>query len=549
MKPIDADKNALDATKALLDFSKVPATRLGLREALGQHPDFPSLNALSDVLSDLQVPNISARLTPDRLPEIPLPALTYLNIDGGMFAPVRTINGQVEWLHTQRGWQKESLRQFAQKWNGVTLLIEPHEQSGERNYAQNRRRETLGVLRAMFIVAAIMSISGLLLSSALQTFPWAEYTAYYLMGLTKLVGTVVSGMLVWYSLDTRNGFLQKVCQINSRSNCQNIISSSAAKLTDWLSWAEIGLFYFVGGILTLAVGLWMGSGKLLNLLGETLYLLTILTLPYTLWSIYYQWRVAREWCVLCLTVQALLWVEFYVAFGTLGLLVEGGSWLTNRSVWSIEIVCFLIAPTLWAYLKPKFEKAIQYEPLLIEFQRLKFDPKYLEALLSRHKSIPPIFEGMKVINMGNTSSNNKLILVLNPTCESCKLKYNKTRTYLEHNCNFHVQVIMSTLVKENRITNQVAIKILSLPSFEMEHALNSWFEMKEYQFDKWIQNNDQYYNNTEGVDQLSMHNRWVKLAGVTQVPASFLNRVKLPNFFHPHEISRLCTQFHNPGTY
>ena len=109
MRHINAGKNALDATKALLDFSKVPATKLGLREALWQHPDFPSLNALSDVLNDFQVPNLSTRLTPDRLHEIPLPALTYLNIDGGMFAPIRNVNGSVEWLHTQRGWQKESL--------------------------------------------------------------------------------------------------------------------------------------------------------------------------------------------------------------------------------------------------------------------------------------------------------------------------------------------------------------------------------------------------------------------------------------------------------
>jgi uncharacterized membrane protein len=300
MTPINAEKNALDATKVLLNFSKVRATTLGLKEALGQHPDFPSMNALSDVLTDWQVPNLAARLTPDRLHDIPLPALTYLNIDGGMFAPLRSVNGQVEWLHTERGWQKESIGQFAQKWSGVALLIEPNGQSGELEYSQNRRRALLKSLRLPFILGGLLIVLALLAQWA--KYPLTGHALYYLTGLLKLMGTVVSAMLVWYSLDTNNAFLQKVCQLNGRTNCQNILSSSAAKLTDWLSWAEIGLFYFVGGLLVWGVGLLTGDAAYL----QTLYLLTVLALPYTLWLVYYQARVAREWCVLCLTAQALL---------------------------------------------------------------------------------------------------------------------------------------------------------------------------------------------------------------------------------------------------
>ena len=34
--------------------------------------------------------------------------------------------------------------------------------------------------------------------------------------------------------------------------------------------------------------------------------INILALPYTIFSVYYQWRVAKQWCVLCLVVQGLL---------------------------------------------------------------------------------------------------------------------------------------------------------------------------------------------------------------------------------------------------
>ncbi|HEY2722735.1 MAG TPA: hypothetical protein VGI82_13465 [Chitinophagaceae bacterium] len=34
--------------------------------------------------------------------------------------------------------------------------------------------------------------------------------------------------------------------------------------------------------------------------------LNIFALPYTLFSVYYQWKVAKQWCILCLAVQGLL---------------------------------------------------------------------------------------------------------------------------------------------------------------------------------------------------------------------------------------------------
>lgn len=547
MRTINAEKNALDATKALLDFSKVPATKLGLREALWQHPDFPSLNALSDVLNDFRVPNLSTRLTPDRLHEVPLPALMYLNIDGGMFAPLRNVNGSVEWLHTQRGWQKESLAQFSQKWSGVTLLIEPNEQSGERDYVQNRRRETLGILRVLFIVGAILVILGLLVSNALQTFPWAGYSTYYLIGLTKLAGTFVSSMLVWYSLDTQNEFLQKVCQINGRSNCQSILSSSAAKLTDWLSWAEVGLFYFAGGLLTLIAGLLTGNSELLTSLGGSLYVLTLLVLPYTVWSVYYQWRVARELCVLCLSIQALFWVEFLVAFGNFGWHLDAGNWLAEVSTWKIVGAAFLIMPLLWTLMKPALRKSLAYSPLLKDFQKLKFDPKYLEGLLSTPRTLPPIFEGMKVISMGNPEAENILIVVANPTCSACRRNHIALKKNLERNADLHVQIILALSPRGTDIADQVGRQILSLPAAEMEAALNNWYATNENDYGTWQQNTEGEYQSEKAINEGMMHQRWLELAGVMQVPTSFLNQIELPKFYFPHELPRLCAHFSHLG--
>jgi ABC-type bacteriocin/lantibiotic exporter with double-glycine peptidase domain len=132
-------KNALYGLDMLLRLSKVRVTRTTLRDKLWQHLDFPSLTSLGDTLDELRVDNLAAHLGPGQLAEVPLPALVYLHIEGGLFAPVRAIGGSVEWWHNKRGWQKDSLARFSQQWSGVALLIEPTEQSGESSYAKSRK--------------------------------------------------------------------------------------------------------------------------------------------------------------------------------------------------------------------------------------------------------------------------------------------------------------------------------------------------------------------------------------------------------------------------
>jgi len=541
MTPINAEKNALDATKALLDFSKVRATKLGLKEALGQHPDFPSMNARSDVLNDWQVPNLAARLTPDRLHEIPLPALTYLTVDGGIFAPLRSVNGSVEWLHTQRGWQRDSLRDFAHKWSGVALLIEPNEQSGEREYAQNRRRALLKSLRLPFLLGGLIIVLALLAQWA--KYPLTGHALYFLPGLLKLMGTVVSALLVWYSLDTNNAFLQKVCQLNGRTNCQNILSSSAAKLIDWLSWAEVGLIYFAGGLLLLGVGLLTGDAAYL----QSLYLLTVLALPYTLWSVYYQARVAREWCVLCLSVQGLLWVEFLA-----GYLFHGWPTLTplvtmNADRFSVFFLCFLVVPLLWAWVRPALQKATRYQPLLREFQKLKYDPHYLNVLLANPRVLPPLFQGMQTISLGNPTAENTLIMVISLSCAACRRNHRALEKVLENYTNLHVQMVLAASLHAEDTAGQVARRLLALPAGERPEALSDWFALGEARFAQWSLAYPPTETNEESARQLGLHLRWMELAGVMQAPTSFLNAVELPRFFLPHELPRLCASFTNLG--
>ena len=314
MKLNDAEQNAFEALSQVLQLAKVKITATSLKKALLEHPDFPSLSALNDVLTNFKVPNLATRIGPEQLATIPLPAVAHLTIGGGFFATVRSVNGAVEWLDTARGWQQESLNDFVKKWDGVMLLVAPDQHSGEADYTVQQRRQIIESVRISFVVSALLLCMGILFYGLWQKVDFSTTWPYYGLLLTKTLGTAVSLMLVWYGIDSQNSFLQSVCKFNDTTNCNNILSSPAAKLTDWLDWSEVGLFYFGGGLIYLLTIPQTLNGGLNNslIIHSTLFIINLLALPYTFWSIWYQWRVARQWCVLCLSIQALLWVEFYL---------------------------------------------------------------------------------------------------------------------------------------------------------------------------------------------------------------------------------------------
>ncbi len=54
----------------------------------------------------------------------------------------------------------------------------------------------------------------------------------------------------------------------------------------------------------------MANILLLSLIPEASAFIAVINwvaMLYGVWSIYYQWRVAKSWCVLCLIAQAVIW--------------------------------------------------------------------------------------------------------------------------------------------------------------------------------------------------------------------------------------------------
>ena len=474
MKLNAAEKNALEAVEYLLRETKVKVSSTGLKDDLVMHPDFPSIAAISDALSEWQVPNMATRIHAMQLREIPLPSMVYLNLNGGMFAPLKSVTADtVEWLDTQRGWQKEPIFAFEQKWNGITLLLEPGEKSGEPKYSENISAQFAADFRIPFLI-----IGTLICLLTIFAFNWNQFqlfgSNFELMLGVKIAGTIVGSLLLWQSLDADNPFLQNICHLSNGTNCNSILQSKSSKITALLSWAEVGFIYFTGGLFALLFALMIPNASILNYLA----ILTLAAVPYTVYSIWYQRFVAKEWCVLCLLVQVLLWSETAIIL----IFSNEYNWVWDLRMLPILMLAFLIPILLWVAIKKPLTEAAQLFDVQRELQSVKFNESYIRATLINQPQMPPIFEDMRTASIGNLNAPHVLTIVTNPLCGPCARLHSQINGLVDSHANMQCQFIFLGPPK----ALGVASVFINSNATETKKVMDSWYHNIYQDPQKWI---------------------------------------------------------------
>lgn len=283
--------NAFKAVKFLFSQANVKVTSSSLKAHLQNHPDFPRLTSVCDVMTDFHVRNLSVRLSTSELRSVPVPALAFLTLGGGLLAPIVSVDEEyVQWFDTNYGMQRDSIQSFANKWSGVTVLVETNERSGEADFEKRKIAEI--ARRLKWPLASLLFVLSVSTIPFFANSPLSILTpSVGLLFLAKLAGLAVCLMLVWLGKDKSNTSLRKVCQLGSKMSCDNILNSGAAKLAGLVNWSEIGLVYFLSTLLALTVSLVSGTFEECVVL---LAVVNLLALPYTAYSVTYQGLIAKQ---------------------------------------------------------------------------------------------------------------------------------------------------------------------------------------------------------------------------------------------------------------
>ena len=510
----NVDASVIKILKALqfsVDSSKII-------EELDKHPDYPSLLAICDVLSNFNIGNSAYRITADELPLVPCPFIIHTHSNGGDFLMVNEIDDQKIVVSSEK-WNKHKmdLNEFKNVFDGIVLTIDPS--LGPRSTGDS--------LASISEIKTPLAIGGLLLILVAGVIFHTTYFENYswqvlLLTLFTTAGLITSILLLVQSIDSNNPLVQKLCSGNN-SDCRAILSSKAATVFEGLSWSEVGFFYFGGTWLALLFG--NHSTSLL----QALAILNIMSLPYTFYSIYYQARVAKQWCVLCCTVQALLWLGFIpsvTAFNT-------PFTMPDTAVWSTLFISLFLPIVLWMLVKPLLLNVQQVRPLKNQLRRFKYNSELFNSMLNNQPRYALPSEDWSIV-LGNADARTSIIMVSNPYCPPCSNTHKLLDELLEQRSDLQARIVFTANNTDEDIKTPVSRHLMALNQLEdkeiIKKALNDWYEQKQKDYKAWAKvypvdlNEAEYY-------KIDNQKAWCEMAEVTATPTLLLNGYRLPEHY------------------
>ncbi len=524
------------AAFALVKELKAPITLTTLKDKLENHPDFPSLSSVDEVLQSFDINTLAIQVSKDELNEVPTPCIAPLYIEKGVFAIIHSVkDGFIEWWISGKKKQREPISTFSEKWMGIILLVKTSQTSGENNYKKNRQKEILFVLSQIiltlgFITLIILSVYFVLnIQNAILNFN--------LIGLiaTKFIGIVISIILLWHIIDKDNPFVKNLCQFGKSANCNSVLNSKAASIKGIISWSEIGFFYFTGSLLGLLLGL--SSKNILSIL----FVLNLLALPYSIFSIYYQYWVVKKWCALCLSVQIILWVEFLFFFTGNNLYF---SLNLNLNDFLILVSSFLSPVVIWFLIKPILQFAVQASSLKKKLKTFQNNIGIFNQLLSEQTKMVTTQQVLNILESGNPNASNIITIITDPYCKPCAKQHSMVRQILfENSDNVKCQTIFFATNAEKDIRGEFVRHLYCLDKENQDIALDSWFRLEEKEYKIWkliypIEKTEQM-----SFDIVNSHFNWCMKSKIRSTPTLFINGYKLPEVYTIEDFQRISKYY------
>lgn len=501
--------------KEFLRKNGIRANTAFLQEKLCQHPHFPSLLSVSDVLTAVDLAHQAQAIEFSDLPKLMNP-LIHLNTQRGIFAIVDRIGSQRVRVLTEQGETIEySIGDFLAIWDGIVIYLKgepkPFQVIGETypSYLRYALTALAATASFYFLQPALSSLN--------------LYRGMHLIFGT--LGFVLSWVLVLKHYDKNNALFQHLCDGKSEGGCASVLSSKHAYLTPWLTMAEAGLLYFAGVVM---LAIFFESSNLL-------YFLVLMVPFFSLYSIYLQAFIIKHWCKVCLTIHALI----LFSSGASLLFHEFG--LAPSSRLSAEAIIFSTPALGWLLVKPVIHGLRTGVHSRLEYSRLKSNPEIFRGLTTQQ---PKLFipDEFKVFVLGNRQATHELTFVSNPICGPCAKAHAVLDQWLKQDIDFKINLIFTYSSAENDSRRAFVERLASLKEpKKLELALHSWFnEQGKDSIAEWADRWD-LKPSPLPYDEQSLR-KWLGMADVKGTPTFFVNGYRLPEIYQLTDIRFLVTE-------
>jgi protein-disulfide isomerase/uncharacterized membrane protein len=529
--------NLTNVVSLYLEKLNVKVTRASLSKQLEENPYFPSLYSINNVLDKFHIPNEAFTLEAHHLGELQPPFITYINntAAGKDFILVTAISETtVTYLSNNKKEKKVTRESFLTDWEKIVLVAEPDAQSTEPNYEVNLKKENSAIRKKQWLWFAGLTIAAITIAGLFINLNKPLFSFAAIVSLTKLSGSAIAILLLIYETDKSNSFVKNLCIAGKQTNCDAVLNSKSAGIAG-LKWSEVGFFYFAASVLFLFYPSIAFTEKIPWLaIGATL------VSPYILFSLYYQYKVVKQWCPLCLAVQGVLLLELIWAVVTYW---QNPVWPAPDTVIITAIITSLLLPiTAWFIIKPLLQKTKQAAQYKAAYKRLLYNPEHFNQLLQQQQQAPDGWQQLG-ITIGCPTAQNTILKVCNPYCGPCAKAHPELEAIIHGNNNINLKVIFTATNKENDRANKPVKHLLAIAAnnnaAQTQQALDDWYnaDKKEYAaFAAKYPMNGELKQQEEKVEAMD---KWCREAGITATPTIYINGRTLPENYNISELKNI----------
>lgn len=471
-----------------------------LRVRMESHPDYPSLLAIQDTLEELGINAYACSGTKEELRAEAKPFLAHLNAGGGYLVYCTDVADA-----------EKKIKDFDKLWSGHVLFMDKPSRYGNTEHDKRYKNELLNQYYGWFAMALVLfTILGLAI--------YQGNIPVLLLAVTNTIGLGLGWLIAQKEFGISNSVSDKICSMARHSRCEAVILSKGAKLFNWLTWGDVGIIYFSTSLLFLLYALLTYEPVSLY------YLISLAGLIFPFYSVYYQWRVVKQWCMLCLGVLAVLMMGGIISLLYWNMNTAFATYTTMMLPFS-GITMFMLA--LWQLVKYAIQKLQRTFIHEIQALRTKRNPQIVNALLEKEKmEVEDLPEGDDAVVFGKSNAPYKMVIACNPYCRPCAKAHKAVEElYEKYPDSLQVAVrfaIDSTDEKDPKV--KMVSDIIKAAKKNPFEAVRDWYRLFNRETFLQLHPVNGEYVNTELEKQVV----WTKQAGITATPTFYIGGRPLP---------------------
>ncbi|WP_103071255.1 vitamin K epoxide reductase family protein [Aquimarina sediminis] len=421
----------VNLVQTLLNKNKISFDQEELAFQIQSHPSYPSLHSITGVLDHFNIENIAAQVPVDSSTLEQLPNCFLAQVSSNNVKSLVTIEkkGKSYLVYdSEKKKENTSESEFLKKFTGVVVAVEKTDTTliGSKS---NKNRQYIG-----FGLLGVLTIFLLLRNTD------SIYNTTFL--LLSILGLIISVAIVKQDLGLQTSIGDAFCsETDDKKDCDVVLNSKGAKILGGYKLSDFSILFF--SIITVLT--------LIQITNPVLsYSISLLVVPITLYSLYYQHNVVKKWCLLCLSIVGVLWLQALISL------------LANTYFISIELTDIVVLGVIgvssllgWSYIKPIIAEVKDLREEKIAGVKFRRNFALFERMLNKSPGLDTRINESQEIVLGSLTSDLEIVVITNPFCGHCRPVHKHIEEILNRYEN-DVKVIIRFNVNAQNTQSEVA---------------------------------------------------------------------------------------------